>query len=115
MNTLGPAFRRGIVVFGGLLFFGFGIWGVSVERQVGLDRIGVSIPAWWYLVSSVPPLIAVTVALALPTHHACWRRNLVSSLLICLSVVATAHAPLIYAIYDFEHPRIQALPSAPSR
>ena len=110
-----PAFSRGFVVVCGFVFFGLNVWGVSVARHVGLNHIGVSIPSWWYLVAAAPPLLAALVALALPTHHTCWRRGWVSNLFICLSVVSILHAPTIYALYDFEHPRKPASDFAPSR
>ena len=100
-----PVFRRWFTGASGLVFLIYAFWGVTVSRRVGLERIGIVVPAWWYAVAVIPPAIALAVALLVPTDHPAWRRSLFSSALIGFILLSLLHIPLVYRLYDFEHPR----------
>ena len=100
-----PVFRRWFTAASGLVFLIYAIWGVTVSRRVGVEHIGIIVPAWWYAVAAIPPAIALAFALLVPTDHPAWRRRLFSNALVGFILLSLLHIPLIYRLYDFEHSR----------
>jgi hypothetical protein len=110
-----PAFRRLSAIGGGIFFVVFAISGVAIYRHIGAQYIGVVVPAWWYAVTALPPGIATIFALLIPTRHRWWHRRILEIALGGLMALSFLHIPLIYALYDFEHPRATHQPTTPSR
>jgi hypothetical protein len=105
-NSFGTSItRRGEFVIFGIFICLMALSLVAVNRDVGQRNIGVFVPAWWYLVAALPSVVGVCIAVAFPANHRCWRSILFVAILLAWMLTSFLPAPLIYGIYDFEHPR----------
>jgi hypothetical protein len=100
-----PSTRRREIVLLGIAGGLMALFLVAVNRHVGQHLIGILVPAWWYLVAALPCALGVSIALALPTNHRCWRSLLFVAILLAGILTSFLPVPLIYGIYDFENPR----------
>ena len=86
----------------GLFCIPMNLLGVWVERRNAWEVNGIALTPWWYLFALIGPVLAVVVAIVVPSSSRFWKSGTCTVFLMIVLFASLACMPIMYSRGGFD-------------